>query len=141
MRLTPEVHVLDDVEVVAEREILVDDLDPEPCCVLGAVDRDRLPVHQHLALVPTVDPGDALDQRRLAGAVVADERHHFAGTYFEVDCGERLHRAEALRQVANLEKGAAVVDVGVVGHGHPRGFGGTNRGPPAEAGDPRVDGL
>ena len=27
--LPAEVHVLDDVEVVAEREILVDDLDPE----------------------------------------------------------------------------------------------------------------
>ena len=29
VRLAAEVHVLDDVEVVAEREILVDDLDPE----------------------------------------------------------------------------------------------------------------
>ena len=29
-RLTAEVHVLDDIEVVAESEILVDDLDPEP---------------------------------------------------------------------------------------------------------------
>ena len=28
--LAAEVHVLDDVEVVAEGEILVDDLDPEP---------------------------------------------------------------------------------------------------------------
>ena len=40
--LAAEEHVLDDVEVVAEREILVDDLDPEPGRVLRAVDRDRL---------------------------------------------------------------------------------------------------
>ena len=51
VRLTAEVHVLDDVEVVAEREILVDDLDPEPGGVLRAVDRDRLPVEEDLALV------------------------------------------------------------------------------------------
>ena len=30
VELAAEIHVLDDVEVVAEREILVDDLDPEP---------------------------------------------------------------------------------------------------------------
>ena len=36
VRLTPEEHVLDDVEVVAEGEILVDDLDPEPRRVLRA---------------------------------------------------------------------------------------------------------
>ena len=34
VRLAAEVHVLDDVEVVAQREVLVDDLDPEPGRVL-----------------------------------------------------------------------------------------------------------
>ena len=37
--LAAEVHVLDDVEVVAQCEILVDDLDPELRGVLGPVDR------------------------------------------------------------------------------------------------------
>ena len=35
VRLAAEVHVLDDVEVVAEREVLVDDLDPEPAASFG----------------------------------------------------------------------------------------------------------
>ena len=35
VRLAAEVHVLDDVEVVAEREILVDDLDPERAASFG----------------------------------------------------------------------------------------------------------
>ena len=94
--LAPEVHVLDDVEVVAEREILVDDLDPELRRVLRPADRDPLAVEPGLALVDRVDPGDALDQRRLAGAVVADERHHLARAHLEVDVGERVDRAEAL---------------------------------------------
>ena len=49
-RLAAEVHVLDDVEVVAEREVLVDDLDPE----LGGVLRrgcGPLAVDDDLALV------------------------------------------------------------------------------------------
>ena len=49
VRLAAEVHVLDDVEVVAQREILVDDLDPELGGVLRAVDRDRLAVEEDLA--------------------------------------------------------------------------------------------
>ena len=44
MGLAAEVHVLDDVEVVAEREILVDDLDPELGRVLRPVDVDSLAV-------------------------------------------------------------------------------------------------
>ena len=36
--LAAEVHVLDDVEVVAEREVLVHDLDPELGRVLRPVD-------------------------------------------------------------------------------------------------------
>ena len=103
--LAAEVHVLDDVEVVAEREVLVDDLDARasprpsgrgsrPACPR----RGPRPVHR-------VDPGDALDQRRLAGAVVADERHHLAVAHLEVDVGQRLHRAERLGDAAELEDG------------------------------------
>ena len=47
--LAAEEHVLDDVQVVAEREVLVDDLDAELAGVGRAVDRHRLAVEQHLA--------------------------------------------------------------------------------------------
>ena len=102
--LAAEVHVLHDVEVVAQREVLVDDLDPEPGGVLRPVDRDLLAVEVDLAGVERVDAGDALDQRRLAGAVVADERHDLARAHLEVDVDERLDRAEALRDAARLER-------------------------------------
>ena len=49
--LAAEVHVLDDVEVVAEREILVDDLDPELRRVLRPVDVDHVAVEDDLAAV------------------------------------------------------------------------------------------
>src|SRR6185437_8999923 len=107
--LAPEVHVLDDVEVVAEREILVDDLDPEARRDLRAADVHLAPLEEDLAVVRHVRAGDALDQRRLAGAVVADERHDLARTQLEVDVGERLDRAEGLRDPAELEKGGGGV--------------------------------
>ena len=60
--LAAEEHVRDDVEVVGEREVLVDDLDPELGGVARTVDDDRRPVEPHLALVEGVDPDDALDR-------------------------------------------------------------------------------
>ena len=104
--LAAEVHVLDDVEVVAEREILVDDLDPELRRVLRAVDVDRVAVEHDLAAVRCMDAGDALDQRRLAGAVVADEGHDLTGPDLELDVRERLDGAEALRDPVKLEQGS-----------------------------------
>src|SRR5581483_6952859 len=103
----------DDVEVVAEREILVDDLDTEARRVLRAVHVHLPALEQHRAGIPRVDAGDALDERGLAGAVVADERHHLAGLDLEVDRVQRLHGAERLGDVAELEKwgGAHVVEV------------------------------
>ena len=83
--LAAEVHVLDDVEVVAQREILVHDLDPELGRVLRPVDRHLLAVEVDLAAVVAVDAGDALDQRRLARPVVADERHDLTRPHLEVD--------------------------------------------------------
>ena len=80
-----------------EREVLVDDLDPEPRGVLGPVDVHGLALEADLAAVDRVDARDALDERRLAGAVVADEGHDLARRHVEVDLEQRLDRAEALR--------------------------------------------
>ena len=95
--LAPEEHVLDDVEVVRQREVLVDDLDAEvgrravgPWMLTG------LPVEEDLAAVDAVDARHALDQRGLAGAVVADERHDPPGIDLEVDLVQGDHGAEVL---------------------------------------------
>ena len=52
--LASQVHVLHDVEVVAQREILVDDLDPEPRGVLRPVDLDLMALEDDLAAVRRV---------------------------------------------------------------------------------------
>ena len=98
----PRYMFRDDVEVVAEREILVDGLDPEPRRVARRVDLYLLSFEEDLALVGHVRPGDALDQRGLAGTVVAHERDHLARVDVEVDERQRLHRSEALGDAAQL---------------------------------------
>jgi len=74
----------------------IHDLDPVAGRVLRAVDVHVLAIPQDLATVDGMDAGHALDQRGLAGAVVAHERHHLSGVRVEVDAVEGLDRAEAL---------------------------------------------
>ncbi len=102
--LPAEEHVLDDVEVVAQGEVLVDDLDAEGGGVAGAGDVAGPAGDGDLAAVDGVDAGDAFDQRRLAGAVVADEGADLAGVDGEIDLGEDLDGAEALGDAGEFEQ-------------------------------------
>ena len=94
--LAAGVEVVGRPQVVEQREILVDGLDPERARVGRRVDRDRRAVHLDRAAVEPVHAAQALDQRRLAGAVVAEQREHLAAAHVEVDPVERGDRAEAL---------------------------------------------
>src|SRR5690606_20743713 len=100
--LPTQEHVGHDVEVVAERQVLVDDLDAESGSVAGTVDADRAAVEPDLPGVDRVDPADALDQRGLSRPVVADQRGHLAGGYREVNLAQHLYRPEALVDAAHL---------------------------------------
>ncbi len=61
-QLVPEEHVLDDVQVVAEREVLVDRLDAERLGITRAVEVDRLAVPEDLAAIRRPEASDRLDQ-------------------------------------------------------------------------------
>src|SRR5450830_124406 len=101
--LFPQIHVLDDVEVVTEREILVDDLDPELGGVFRAADVNDLAVEIDLTLVVGMAPGDAFDQRRLSRSVIADQCRDLATSDFEIDVSERMDRTERLGDAAKIE--------------------------------------
>ena len=102
-RLATEVEVADDVEVVAQREVLVDGRDPERRRIGWTRDRDDAALPQERAFVGSVDAADQLDERRLAGAVVADQRDDLAGVDVELDVGQRLDRPEAFADPTQLE--------------------------------------
>ena len=60
-----------------------------------------LALEEDLAVVRLIDAGDALDQRRLAGAVVAEQRDHLAGIDVPAHVVDGDQAAEALGQVAD----------------------------------------
>src|SRR5262249_21661770 len=90
-------------EIVAEREVLIDDLD----AVLARVDRlvhDQLTaVHAHVAVGRGIIPGDGLYQSRLAGAVVAHQADHLPLIEIQGNVVESVDRAEMLGNVGELE--------------------------------------
>ena len=91
--------------LLGERPFLIDALDaqrPRGARVAGA---DALALEIDLAGSRGVDAGDELDQRRLAGAVVADQRDDLAVVDLQVDVPEDLDMAEGLLHALHLQEG------------------------------------
>ena len=84
-------------QVVAERQVLVDDLDPLLARLDGLVKMHRLAADANFAVRRGKIPRDHLDQGRLAGAVVAHEAQDFARIQRQIDLVERMDGAEMLR--------------------------------------------
>jgi len=83
-RLTSEEDVVDDVQVVAEREVLIHGLDPEVDRVARPPELDRFTLESDHSAIERNAPGQDLDERRLAGAVVTHQRDDFAAMQGEV---------------------------------------------------------
>ena len=91
-------------QVVAQSEVLVDDLDTLGARVDGLVEVLGLAVDPELAFGRREVAGDDLDQGRLAGAVVAHEAHDIAGLDREIDALQRLDGAEMLGDALELQQ-------------------------------------
>ena len=70
------------------------------------VKRNGLAVEENLPGVGLMHPGDDLGERRLAGAVLADEAADAAGRDGEVDAAQRADRREALHEPRHSSSGA-----------------------------------
>ena len=118
--LMADENVLGDVQIGKQQRFLIDRRDAHALRLGGARDRDRPPCQQDLATVGLMDAGDDLDQRRLAGAVLAQQRVDFAGMERERDVVEGLCRVEALGDAADIQNGLAVGRLPFT-HGQTRG--------------------
>ena len=105
-----EKQALGDGQMFGEIEFLVDDDDAER--LGGAIRRqlDRLAVEQDLAGGRLLEAGENLDERGLAGTVLAHERMDFAGAKIEIDAEEHLHAAEGLADSPRGQHHRAGVD-------------------------------
>ena len=101
--LVPEEQVGDDVEVLAEGEILEHRGDPHLERLAGVVERHLLAEILDGARGRLMHPGEHLDERRLAGAVVADQRDDLAGMDVELDVRQRGDGAELFGNAAQSQ--------------------------------------
>jgi hypothetical protein len=101
--LAVQEHVVEDRELVDQRQVLVDGVDPARPRLVDAARRVRLAAQQHPAVVGLLEPADDLHQRRLAGAVVPEQAEDLALVQVEADVAQRDDRAEALAHVLDAE--------------------------------------
>ncbi len=102
---TAERDVLGDAQRRDEAELLVDARDAGALRVPRAVQLDDSAVDLELALVRWDESGDDVDERALAGAVVAAQAADLARRDRQGDVSHRLDRAEALADALEVEPG------------------------------------
>ena len=102
-RFAADEHVLGDRHVGGEGEFLIDGDDAGALGVVGRGEGDRLAIELDLARIGAVRAGQNLEQRRLAGAVLAQKRMDFGLADFEMHVLERKHAGKALADPGHLE--------------------------------------
>ncbi len=95
-QLLTEEQVLDDVEVLAQGEVLVDGGDPKGLRIGGRVNTHALALERDRSRVGGMNARQHLDEGRFAGTVVTDEGHDLALMDGEVDAGQGGHSTEVL---------------------------------------------
>ena len=95
-------------------EVLEDDADAAAQLVRVPV-AQIAPVEQHAALGRVVEAREQLDERRLAGAVLADEREALAPRHEEIDAAQRPAFGVGVAEADVLEANALLVEHGAPG--------------------------
>ena len=96
-------HVVEHGQPGHESEVLVDGVDAERARVDDRFQVHRVAEQRDLARVGPVVAREDLDERRLAGAVVADQPEHLALAQVQAHVAQRGDRAEALGEVLDAE--------------------------------------
>ena len=92
------------VDIVGKRERLVDRLDAVFLGVARIGDVRFLAVHEDRPGIALVGAGQDLDERRLAGAVVAEQGDHFSLVEVDRRIVDRVDAAERDRHVLHLDE-------------------------------------
>src|SRR6202166_3130707 len=107
--LTPEEQVGGDAQARNEVQLLIDRGDAGGLGFARILEAHRLPRDRDLAIVRRMYARKDVHQRRLAGAVFAEQRMDFAAVQREIDASQRLCAAKVLFDPARLEKGDAAI--------------------------------
>jgi hypothetical protein len=106
-RLAAQEEVPGDAQLRRQVHLLVDGGDPGPLCAAGRVEGHVLAPQLHRSTVQLIHAGDQLDQRRLTGTVLTDQRVHRAREQLDRDILEGTYPGEPFTGRRDLENGAA----------------------------------
>ena len=90
-----------------EIDLLIDGGDTELHRLLGIARHDFHAIKHHRSGVALDNPGDCLDQRRLAGAVLTQQSVNLAGMQRQIHAIKNTLSQEALGQACDFEQGAS----------------------------------
>ena len=116
--LTAQEDVLRHVQRVDEAQALVHRLDPGDVGVARGLEGHRLAFDDDLAAIRLDCTREGLDQRRLAGAVVADQRKDFAAPDLQAYVVHSAEPAVIFVEIANRNQDVATARAGRGGFGH-----------------------
>ncbi len=102
-----DLEVLLHGQVRQHGRVLVDDRDPAGGRLPRGERGDGLPADRDRAGVGDERAGGDVHQRRLAGAVLAEDRVHLAGQHAHRDVGQGRDAAEVLGDAGHLQRGRA----------------------------------
>jgi hypothetical protein len=117
MRLAAEKDVLGDGQIGRDAQFLMHHADTGRERVARRTKAHLMPVETKLARVIAMHAGDDLHQRRLAGAVLADETMDLAGLEHEADIAQGRDAAEGFRDAQKLDDRPHGPDVPSCHHG------------------------
>ena len=104
-QVVPADHdVVQHAHVVEQRQVLEGPADPEWRARGRLQVRDVASLEDDPPFGRRVSAGDAVQHRRLAGAVRADDREQLAAVHAEADVVQRAHTAKAQGHVPDLEQ-------------------------------------
>ncbi len=107
-RLSAKEQVFGNVEIGKEIDLLIDGGNARFHCLLGIARHDFHAIEPDGAGIALNDPGDSLDQRRLAGAVLAQQRVDLAGTQLKIDTVKRALPQKTFGQARDFEQRASL---------------------------------
>ncbi|GAA4006722.1 hypothetical protein GCM10022631_17850 [Deinococcus rubellus] len=99
----PQEDIGDDIEILAQGQVLEDRRNAEIECRRRINEFDWLTVKKNLSCARLMDASKNFDQRRLASAVVTDKRNNFTGMNVKFDIAERRDGTEMLGDAAQAE--------------------------------------
>ena len=104
-RLVAEEEILGDSQLRHQGEFLKHCGDAAGAGSTDIGEDDAIAAEPHFATGRLIGAGQDRDQRRFPGAVLAEERMHFAGAEFEIDIDQGIDARIMLRQSPGLQQG------------------------------------